>query len=293
MIHTIAPAKLNLTLEVLGRRDDGYHEIRSVMQTIGIVDRLTFRSSSNLSLDVEGPHLVSDDDLVLRAVRATADKTGSPAAGSFRLSKHIPTAAGLGGGSSDAAAAIRLLNREHGLAISGDGMREIAAAVSSDAAFFCSGGTALAQGRGEIVERLPDLAPFWVVVATPPASMPAKTQRMYERLEQADFGDGSATSALASQIRNGAAIQSDDLCNAFDRAAYATFDGLAELRDDLIKAGARTVNVAGSGPALFTIAEAEDSAREIAAGVDATRRRVEVARSLSAEEATATDGPEN
>jgi len=295
MISTIAPAKINLTLEVLRRRDDGYHEIRSVMQTIDLVDNLTLASdpSNSLSLDAEGAHLVSDDDLVLRAVRAIADKTGVPASGSFRLSKHIPAAAGLGGGSSDAAAAIRLLNHERRLEFSSHDLTTIAASVSSDAAFFCSGGTALAQGRGDVIEPLPEVAPFWVVVTTPPASIPAKTQRMYESLAPADFSDGSTTSALAAQIRSGAAIQDSDLCNAFDRAAYATFEGLTDLRDHLIKAGAGAVHVAGSGPALFTITDAQATARNIAAGMDAAACRVDVVRSLSAREATETDGPEN
>lgn len=295
MISTIAPAKINLTLEVLRRRDDGYHEIRSVMQTIGIVDNLSLAAdpSGRLSLHADGAHVVTEDDLVLRAIRAIADKTGAPAEGSFQLKKQIPEASGLGGGSSDAAAAIRLFNRTHKLNLSPREMAEIAAAAGSDAAFFCSGGTALAAGRGEIVEPLPNVAAFWIVVATPPASIPTKTQRMYESLEPTDFSDGSATSALAAGIRGGAAIQSSDLCNTFTRAAYATFDGLADLRDHLLWAGAEAVHVAGSGPALFTISKAEGVAQDIAARLDATRCTVDVARSLSAIEATGIDGPEN
>ena len=286
-LRTVAPAKINLTLEILGRRADGYHEIRSVMQTIDIVDTLTLQPADELSLHVEGSHKPPDNDLALQAARAMAVASDIPASGSFRLEKHIPEAAGLGGGSADAAAAIRLLNRQHKLGLTPQTMASTAASISSDAAFFCFGGTASVGGRGEVVESLPDAKPFWIVVLTPSASIPRKTKRMYDSLESGDFTHGDATGRLAEHIRRHGVIESGDLYNAFDRAAYETFDGLRENRDALLKAGAGTVHVAGSGPALFTLAKTESNARAIANHLGETRCQVDVARSTSADDAVA------
>jgi 4-diphosphocytidyl-2-C-methyl-D-erythritol kinase len=166
-------------------------------------------------------------------------------------------------------------------------MATAAASVSSDAAFFCFGGTASVRGHGEVVEPFPDARPFWIVVLTPSASIPEKTERMYDSLEPGDFTHGDATRRLAKRIRRREAIESDDLYNAFDRAAYEIFDGLGDHRDALLEAGATTVHVAGSGPALFTLAASEADAREIARRLDNMKCRVDVARSTSADEAIA------
>jgi 4-diphosphocytidyl-2-C-methyl-D-erythritol kinase len=286
-LRTLVPAKINLTLEVLGKRDDGYHEIRSVMQTIDVVDQLSLDRADELSLVVEGPHTASDDDLVLKAARAAGAVSEVSMSGSFRLKKRIPTAAGLGGGSADAAAAIRLLNQDHNLGLTRQTMATAAASVSSDAAFFCFGGTALVRGRGEVVEPLPDARPFWIAVLTPDASMPEKTRQMYDALKPEDFTRGDATERLAARMRRREAIANADLHNAFDRAAYRMFDGLSEHRDALLKAGATAVHVAGSGPALFTLASSEADAREIARPLGNSKCRVDVARSTSADDAIA------
>ncbi len=286
-LHTIAPAKINLTLEVLGRRADGYHEICSVMQTVDIVDTLTLHPADKLSLDVEGSQMTPDDDLVLQAARAAAEVSAIPASGSFRLEKHIPASAGLGGGSADAAAAIRLLNRQHNLGLTPQAMASAAVSVSSDAAFFCFGGTASVRGRGEAVEALPDAEPFWIVVLTPSASIPEKTKRMYGSLEPGDFTRGDATRRLSARIQRRRVIENDDVYNAFDRAAYEIFDGLGDHRDALLDAGADAVHLAGSGPALFTLATTERDARAITDRLGATRCRVDVARSTSAHDAVA------
>jgi 4-diphosphocytidyl-2-C-methyl-D-erythritol kinase len=292
-IRSIAPAKINLTLEILDRRDDGYHEIRSVMQTVDIVDDLTLTQAPELSLEVEGPHVSSGDDLVLQAARATADHIGFTPRGSFRLAKRIPAAAGLGGGSSDAAAAIRLLHLSLGLKLPLSAQVDIAASVSSDAPFFCYGGTAFVEGRGEVVEPLPDAIPFWVVIVTPPMSIPEKTARMYRSIEPGDFSDGAASGRVADLARTAEPITNDDIVNCFDRAAYEVFDGLGEVRSAILNAGADAVHVAGSGPALFTLAPTEDDAREIAGRIDSLDCRVDVARTLTARQATLVDGLEN
>ncbi len=256
-----APAKINWTLEVLGRRDDGYHEVRTIIQTVEPCAALELAPAGGLELEVEGAHEPSQDDLVLRAAALLGG--GGAGGARIRLSKRVPVAAGLGGGSSDAAAALRGLNELWRLGYGDARLAEIGAGIGSDVAFFVYGGTALAEGRGERVTPLPDLPPTWLVLLVPPFHLPEKTRRMYDALTPADFTDGSRTEALLHRIRQGLPIADEGLYNAFQRAAYEVFEGLEAYREALLAAGARRVHLAGSGPALFALGPDEGAARAI------------------------------
>ncbi len=260
-----APAKINWTLEVLGpsQRNPGYHEVRTVMQTIDLCDVVDLAPGQELSLDVEGQAGTPEDELVLAAARRLGEHAGCPLGARIRLTKRIPVAAGLGGGSSDAAAALRGLSRLWELGYDRGRLAEIAAAVGSDAPFFLYGGTALAGGRGEHVRPLPDAPQTWLVLVVPPFDLPDKTRRMYESLSPADFSDGSRSDAAAERIRRGEPLGDGDLFNAFDRVAYERFPGLDAYREALLAAGARQVHLAGSGPALFALTADETEARRI------------------------------
>jgi len=254
-----APAKVNWTLEVLGRREDGYHEVRTVIQAVDLCDILEFGPGEGVRLRVDGPHEASTDDLVLRAA-ALLDGGGGRGA-RIRLTKRIPVAAGLGGGSSDAAATLRGLDELWGLGLDGEKLAEMAAGLGSDVPFFLCGGTALVEGRGERVTPLPDIEPVWLVLLVPPLHLPEKTRRMYASLAEADFSDGSRTEACAAVVREGRPLADGDLFNAFEEVAFEVFEGLERYREALLAAGARGVHLAGAGPALFALAEDEASAR--------------------------------
>jgi 4-diphosphocytidyl-2-C-methyl-D-erythritol kinase len=314
-MRTIAPAKINWTLEVLGRRDDGYHEIRSVMQTIDVCDEVwawlapdrrpverpadvpegvPWIIVSNSPIRVgwsRGPDMQdtkgesSSWTLTHRAV-SLLDPTHLRGAG-VEVTKHIPVASGLGGGSSDAAAVSRSLDQLWRLNLGRERLTELAAELGSDVAFFLYGGTALAEGRGERITPLPDSFVEWLVVVMPPIKMSEKTKRMYEALESGDFGDGSRSEALAEQLRTDGRIRKDGLCNAFERVAYRMFEGLEVYREALFSAGAQGVHLAGAGPALFALVESAEAARELADRVQALDAKVFVARTLGAAEATA------
>lgn len=260
-----APAKINWTLEVLGRseRHPGYHDIRSVMQTIDLCDVIELEPAAELRVDVEGETGTPEKELVLTAARLLAEGSGGKRGARIRLTKRIPVAAGLGGGSSDAAAALRGLDRLWGLNCERERLLEIAARVGSDAPFFLFGGTALAEGRGERVTPLPDAPPAWLVLVAPPFSLPDKTKRLYEALSPDDFSDGARSDDAAERIRHGEPLDDSDLYNAFERAAYERFPALAAYRDALLAAGAPRVHLAGSGPALFALAAGEAEARRI------------------------------
>lgn len=321
--RTVAPAKINLTLEVLGKREDGYHEIRSVMQTIDLCDEVKARRAPELvrlneaseALQAEQLKNVRPGENVLRMVvpprtfstsfgkdvKMKAEKVlgetviravGLMDPGLKRdvvtdLRKAIPEAAGLGGGSSDGAAALRVLNQLWELGHDREALAEIGAQIGSDVPFFLCGGTALVSGRGEVVEPLPDARSTWVVVVTPPIEMEEKTKRMYGYLIEEDFSDGARTAEVAIRVRAGMPLRDVDLCNAFERAAYGAFVGLERYRDALIGAGAESAHVAGSGPSLFALAADQSSARGIAWRLEGLDAEVHVARFMSAGEATA------
>jgi 4-diphosphocytidyl-2-C-methyl-D-erythritol kinase len=287
VITVLAPAKINWTLEVLGRRSDGYHEVRTVLQTVDLHDELAFEHGAELSLEIAGRRKVSDDDLVLRAARALSAEAGMGGAGAaIRMTKRIPEGAGLGGGSSDAAATLRALNSLWGAELPDERLTEIAGGLGSDVAFFLRGGTALAEGRGERVTPLPDAPASWLVLVVPAVRMAEKTRRMYAALTADDFSDGSRTAAFAQRLAAGVRVDGGMLCNAFEREAFEVFEELPRLREWMLEAGAPTVHLCGAGPALFAPASGEPEARAIKGRMNRARKgeRVYVVRTVAAGE---------
>lgn len=282
ILHAIAPAKVNLTLEVLRRRDDGYHDVRTILQTIELHDEITAADSPRPD------QLPQKYELVTRAAEAILRRAGRDLAPSLRITKRIPLAAGLGGGSTDAAATLRLLNRHGSLGLDDEALHEIAASLGSDVPFFLRGGTALGEGRGEIITPLPDAPPAWIVLLVPGLVLEDKTRRMYAALEPDDFSDGSRTQALADHLRAGGPLDDLLLHNAFERAAHEMFRGLDTYRDWMQQAGARRVHLSGAGPALFALTTGEPEARAIRARMNRARRgeRVHVLRTVTSAEST-------
>jgi 4-diphosphocytidyl-2-C-methyl-D-erythritol kinase len=255
VLRTVAPAKINWTLEVLGRRDDGYHEIRSVMQTISLEDELELRPAPAFSLEIAGRQagaLTPSDNLVTRAARLF-EKELRDRPVEIRLHKEIPAAAGLGGGSSDAAAALRLLRRHWKMQ---DERRIDAAAnrLGSDVRFFLRGGMQLVEGRGELVTPLPANDPVRIILATPPIVLPEKTARLYAKLKPSDFTDGGATASLVARLRSARPPRADDYVNVFDQVADQVFPRLIEYRRHFERIVGSAPLLAGAGPSLFAVA---------------------------------------
>ena len=247
MLHpfsAVTPAKVNLGLEVLGRRSDGFHEIRTILQTVSIYDRFVL-TPEELPFQYLSPlGIAPESDLVARAL-ASADSTADWT-GSLTLEKHIPEAAGLGGGSSDAAFALTLAHPDWLT----ERIRARAGALGSDVPFFVNGGTALATGTGTDLLPLPTPA-LWFVILVPDFAIPSKTRTLYAALTEKDFSDGEQVDALADSIRNDAPLQGP-FPNAFERALL-DYQAIAQTRSALRDAGADNVSVSGAGPALFTV----------------------------------------
>lgn len=254
MITVAAPAKINLTLEVLGKRTDGYHEVRSVMQAITLCDRLSFEPAGRLEFRSDSPVWSAEKSLVSRAASLLQEATGTTNGAIITVEKHIPLAGGLGGESSAAAATLRGLDQLWELGLSGEQLGQLAAQLGSDVPFFLDGGTALVEGRGEIVESLPLLSRMWVVLVVPAVpQLPEKTAQMYGRLNASHYTDGSITQRLASEIIRGSELAPQLLFNVFEGVAFDAFPGLSAYREQMTRAGSPHVHLAGSGPTLFCL----------------------------------------
>ena len=246
-----AHAKINLTLEVLGRRPDGYHEIASIIQTISIHDTLTLEPSDSLSLKCDRKELETEENLAYRAAALLRDHAGTAEGARINIKKGIPVAAGLGGGSSDAAAALVGLNRLWGLGLDAEELQSLAAQLSSDAPFFIRGGTAIVLGRGERVRTLPAADLPWLVLLAPGTELADKTASMYSAISQASYTRGALTRKLEARIRGGGDVPAQFFFNAFDDVAHAVFPNLSRHWEAFESLGAREVHLAGSGPTLF------------------------------------------
>ena len=266
LITLKAPAKINLVLEILGKRADGYHEIKSIMQAVSLFDVLSFSEAPDIRISCNVPELQSENNLVLKAARILKQASGYPGGALISLEKMIPWEAGLGGGSSDAAAALTGLNSLWSLALSRERLAEIAADIGSDVPFFIYGGTCLAEGRGEKIVKLPDQGKTWFVLLKPALPGQAgKTGRLYGLIGPHQYTRGEYTDRMKQAI--GAGLGYSSLYNVFDNVISEAYPGLARYFDILSNAGAGEIHLAGSGPVLFTAVQNENKARDIYARV--------------------------
>ena len=283
MLTVLAPAKLNLTLEVLGKRPDGFHEIRSVLQTINLCDKLSFQSSESIEFKSDSSDWVAEESLVSRAVSLVKKVTRYSKGVTITVNKRIPLVSGLGGDSSDAAAVLHGLNQLWGLGLSGKKLLPLAAQLGSDVSFFLYGGTALAEGRGEIVTPLPALPHRWVVLAIPPMPrLPDKTKQLYQSLKGNHYTDGRITQRLVETLKESKEFTPSLLFNTFENVAFDRFSGLSVSRGHMVKIGARDVHLAGSGPALFTLVKDRARAEELNALLKQQRLESYLAETLPA-----------
>jgi 4-diphosphocytidyl-2-C-methyl-D-erythritol kinase len=264
MLTLKAPAKLNLTLEVIDKRPDGFHEVRSVLQSIDLYDTLTFNVGHDISFECDMPDWSADKSLVSHALDCLKRATGCQKGTRVVIGKRIPLMSGLGGDSADAAAVLRGLNELWELSLPAEKLLEMAASLGSDVSFFLHGGTALAGGRGEISIPLPPLEKMWVVLVVPDVPVaPGKTGRLYAALKKSHFTDGGITRKLVETLHKGNKGVPSLLFNTFENVAFDFFPGLNVYKDHLIKLGAPGVHLAGSGSTLFTLFDNESDAEDL------------------------------
>ena len=262
-----AYAKLNLTFEVLGRRDDGFHQVTTIMQTVGLSDLLHFEPSAALKVECEYPELAGEQNLVWKAAVELAKVGGIEPAVRITIEKHIPVAIGLGGGSSDAATALLGLNVFWGLELSVEQLAKIATGLGSDVSFFLWGGTALAEGRGEQITSLSPLPPLAVTLVLPDLTVPNKTAAMYSKLTLGNFSDGGVTRQMIQLLTAGQFVResvSGLVFNAFSEVAFWSYPELLAMSSKVVEQGGPAMHLCGAGPALFTLPSSEEEHHRIA-----------------------------
>ncbi|MEO6796187.1 MAG: 4-(cytidine 5'-diphospho)-2-C-methyl-D-erythritol kinase [Candidatus Dormibacter sp.] len=273
-----AYAKLNLTLDVTGRRANGYHEIDSVMQTISLHDLVFVERTHCRVFDVVGP-AITGENLVLKAARELEGYLGRALTFTIRLFKRVPMGAGLGGGSADAAAFLRAAVRLYDLPIKDEALIELATAVGQDVPFLLCGGTARATGLGSTISRLPDLPLHWrFVVVCPPIEV--ATRAVYQAV---DGGAPSTrrTPALAEQLTSSARIDASGFGNDLEATAQQLFPALAASVEPL-RTRLSNLRMSGSGAAFFAAFETEAAARAGLAAAQAAGARAWLCRPVPA-----------
>ncbi len=248
-----AYAKLNLTLEVLNRREDGYHEIASVMQSVSMGDTLTVAPAQHLTLECSIPELENEENLAYRAAKLLRDSTGTRTAATLTLTKEIPTSSGMGGGSADAAAALWALNRLWDLNLPPEALQVMAGQLGSDVPFFLTGGTALATGRGEAIKPLTALADQWFLMVRPPIEVADKTATLYAKLRSYHHTSNNVSQHMVKVLDESGPLHEILFQNAFDYVApYAYAEIGTWLQRTQAITGARP-HLTGSGPAFFVL----------------------------------------
>ena len=277
-----APAKINLGLKVLRRRPDGYHDIRSIFQTVDLFDRLSFErvDDGNTEILCDDPGTPTDSrNLIHRAVGALRECTGTNRGVRVRLDKRIPVGAGLGGGSSDAAAALRALNRVWALGLSADRLRALGSCVGSDVPFLLGGGTALVSGRGEHVQHVRWCGDISYVLVYP--GFPVATGWAYRNI-RIGLTEGSTYCKLLSCVEGTGEVEAGDLLpsleNDFLPLVEATHPEAREVLGTFEEAGALGCSLSGSGSTLFGAFTDATLAARVARNLDRDGYRVFVCR---------------
>ena len=264
MLIVEAPAKINLTLEVLSKRADDYHEIRSVIQTLNFCDSLQISPRKDVQFKSNKTGWSGDQSLVAKAAKRLQAATGCKTGAAIKIKKRLPLISGLGGDSSDAAAVLLGLNQFWELGLAPEKLHTLAQELGSDVSFFLSGGTALMEGRGEKITSLPPLPHQWVILIIPNvAAMPGKTKRLYGMLRPCHYTDGKITEQLITDLKSKHEFKTSSLFNTFENVAFAHGEELAKYHDYILKIGAPNVHLAGSGPSLFTLLEEKAQAEDL------------------------------
>jgi 4-diphosphocytidyl-2-C-methyl-D-erythritol kinase len=260
-----APAKINLTLKVLGRRDDGYHELESLVAFARLGDVVELEPSGTLGLAVGGAFAdaLSGDNLIIAAAHAASGAVPGLRLGRFRLVKNLPVSAGLGGGSADAAAALRLIARANGGALTEAATAELALKLGSDVSACLKSRPVLMTGRGELVRLVRGFPPCGVLLANP--GLPLATASVYAALNAEPLAASPARgaeppnfAASFGQLVDYLATRGNDLDVPASRLVPRVRDVLAALR---ASKGARIARLSGSGPTCFALFATEDEAR--------------------------------
>lgn len=261
-ISVRTPAKINLTLDILKKREDGYHEISMVMQTVDLCDELEFEERE-IGIEIEcSNHEIPCDsgNLVYKAANALKDEFGIQKGIYIKINKKIPLEAGLAGGSANAAGTLLALKKMWRIEATDDRLNEIAKSIGADVPYCTKGGTMLAQGIGEKLTKLKDLPDYHVVLVKPEFSI--STAWAYNNVDIKNIKQHPDNEAVSRAIEYGdRAVIEKNLGNVFEEAAFKKYPELAEIKETLIKLGAKGSLMSGSGPTMYGLFDDEAKAQ--------------------------------
>jgi len=259
MLDKLSPAKVNLHLSVLRKREDGYHDIATLMQRISLYDEMTFAPApSGITVKCPGSHLPEDEgNIVYRAALAYYSYIGYKKGIVITIGKQIPIAAGLGGGSSNAATTLMTLNELSGEICSRDELMELGKTLGADVPFFIFGKTAWATGIGDCLQAVVDIPAYWFLLVNP--GVPVSTKTVYESLNLR-LTKGSINYSIPSFKIGTGDTGNDGLKNDLEQVTMARQPILNELKKLLLRYGAAGALMSGSGPTLFGIFDSEEQA---------------------------------
>lgn len=263
-----APAKINLSLDVLHRRDDGFHEVKMIMTTIDLADRIELEELQDDKITIVSQNrFVPDDDrnLAYQAAKLLKERYAVKKGVSISISKVIPVAAGLAGGSSDAAATLRGLNKLWELGLSIDKLAELGAEIGSDVSFCVYGGTAIATGRGEIIEHISSPPPCWVILAKP--TIGVSTADVYRNLKL-DQVEHPNIDAMVQAINN---HDFKGICknvgNVLESVTLKMHPEVNNIKMQMQRFGADAVLMSGSGPTVYGLVQYQSRLHRIYNGL--------------------------
>lgn len=261
-----AYAKINLGLDVLRRREDGYHDVKMVMQTVGICDTLTFvkKSEQGVTLKIDKAELsAGEDNLICRAAKLLFDRAGITQGVDIFLQKKIPIAAGMAGGSTDAAATLRGLNELFGIGFSIEQLQGIGVMLGADIPYCIVGGTALAEGIGETLTKLPMPPQCTLVVAKPEINV--STKFVYENLHADTLSYHPDIDGMVEAIKAGSLSGiSGRLGNVLETVTVREYPVIDTIKSLMKSAGAENALMSGSGPTVFGIFTTVEKAQKAA-----------------------------
>ncbi|MFJ5772413.1 4-(cytidine 5'-diphospho)-2-C-methyl-D-erythritol kinase [Psychrobacillus sp. NPDC093180] len=268
MYYVKAPAKINLTLDVLHKRPDGYHEVEMIMTTVDLADRIGLEVREDGAI-----HIISVDrfvpndhrNLAYQAAKILKEMYNVKLGVSIKIEKNIPVAAGLAGGSSDAAATLRGLNTIWNLGLTLDELAQVATKIGSDVAFCVYGGTALATGRGEKIQKLPPPANCWVILAKP--TLGVSTADIYGNLKINDITHPNTEQMIQAIKKKDFELMCASVGNVLEDVTLKLYPEVAVLKEQMQKFGADAVLMSGSGPTVFGLVNQESRVQRVYNGL--------------------------
>jgi 4-diphosphocytidyl-2-C-methyl-D-erythritol kinase len=263
-----APAKINLSLDVLHKRPDGYHEVKMVMTTIDLADRIELIPRTDDAIQIISQNRFVPDDhrnLAYQAAKLLKETFSIKQGVSISITKHIPVAAGLAGGSSDAAATLRGLNKLWNLGLTLDELAELGAQIGSDVSFCVYGGTAIATGRGEKITPIPSPPPCWVVLAKP--SIGVSTAEVYRNLKVEEVTHPDVDAMVEAIGRQDYFAICQLVGNVLEEVTLKKHPEVAHIKEQMRRFGADAVLMSGSGPTVFGLVQHDSRMQRIYNGL--------------------------